>query len=157
MQKNLIDLIHKDTITAGLAAESAEQAIRTLAGMLRKQGAVEAGFAEDVLAREEKFPTGLPTQPFAVAIPHADPDHILSSAIAVATLEQPVAFGRMGGSASATVDARVVFLLAIKETEAQVVLIQQLMQLLQNSALLDNLIEAGDSEQVMDILRRGAV
>lgn len=153
MQRNLNDLINENTTLARLVAENSEQVIRALAEKLRAHGVVEAGFADDVLAREETFPTGLPTEPNAVAIPHADPHHVVQSGIAVAVLDRPVPFGRMGGAAGATVEAKVVFLLAIKESEKQVVMIQQLMQLLQNAAVLQAVINATDGAQIVEILR----
>ena len=45
------------------------------------------------------------------------------------------------------------FLLALKEAEKQVVMIQQLMELLQNASVLQDVIDAADSAQVVRILR----
>ncbi|SRR5690606_19196962 len=153
MQRNLIDLIHENTTITHLTAENHEQVIRALVDKLHEHGLVELEFADDVLAREETFPTGLPTEPHAVAIPHADPQHVRESAVAVAVLDRPVTFGRMGASAGTSIEAKVVFLLALKEAEKQVVMIQQLMELLQNASVLQDVIDAADSAQVVRILR----
>lgn len=153
MQRNLIDLIHENTTITHLTAENHEQVIRVLAETLYQQGFVEPEFADDVLAREETFPTGLPTEPHAVAIPHADPQHVRESAVAVTVLDRHVTFGRMGASAGTSIEAKVVFLLAIKEAEKQVVMIQQLMELLQNASVLQDVIDAADSAHIVRILR----
>ena len=88
MQRNLIDLIHENTTITHLTAENHEQVIRALVDKLHEHGLVELEFANDVLAREETFPTGLPTEPHAVAIPHADPQHVRESAVGVAVLDR---------------------------------------------------------------------
>jgi len=63
-------------------------------------GYVSEEFAEDVWEREKIFPTGLPTQPFGVAIPHADPDHVKQSAVCLGILNSPVFFNQMGMESS---------------------------------------------------------
>ena len=83
MQNNLIDLLRVEHILVGVHAKDAQDAIRQLTDALLLTGHVEAGFAEDVWKREQTFPTGLPTEPLAVAIPHADPDHVNASAVCI--------------------------------------------------------------------------
>jgi PTS system galactitol-specific IIA component len=141
-------LVHEEAIHTGLQAGSAEEAIRTLAGKLAGIERVEAAFADDVWARERVHPTGLPTEPVAVAIPHADPIHVLQSAVAIGVLDRSVSFGLIGGVNGATVPVQVVFLLAIKETEKQVVMIQELMSLLQTPRLLTRVAQAASPLEV---------
>src|SRR5688572_13356611 len=81
--------IFEDTVTK-------EEAILTLAALLRDGGYVKDSFGAAVLAREDVFPTGLPTQPVGVAIPHTDVEHVNNSALAVGILSQPVVFMEMG-------------------------------------------------------------
>jgi PTS system galactitol-specific IIA component len=153
MQRQLIDLIDEEITLIAVPATGVEGAVRPLAAALEAYGSVEEGFADDVLEREAVFPTGLPTEPLPVAIPHADPDHVLSSAVAIATLKEPVSFGQMGSGGEERVDAEIVFLLAVKETEKQVTLIQQLMSLLQNPGVLAQIHGATTAQQIVSILR----
>lgn len=149
MQWHLADLLHEDTTVVGLQASSDTQVISVLVAALAASGYVAPQFAADVLARERTFPTGLPTEPVGVAIPHADPDHVHQSAIAIGVLAQPVAFQRMGSSGDAEVAAHLVFLLAVKETEKQVELIRELMGLLQDWELLMALTRQKDTDGVL--------
>ncbi len=84
-----------DYIAVDVAAPDAESIINLLAAKLYRAGAVGPGYAAATIAREKEHPTGLPTKPFCIAIPHADANGVLRSALAVATLKQPVTFRNM--------------------------------------------------------------
>lgn len=152
MQQRLADLLNETTTVIGLKCTSAEEAIRSLTGLLVETGHVSPAFAEDVWARERTYPTGLPTQPMAVALPHADPDHINRSGIAVGMLAKPVPFGQMGTDGSIVLRVGIVFLLAIKEREKQVQLLQAVASRIQSPALLEGLTRAQTAKQALDLL-----
>ena len=152
MQLLLQDLLNVDHIRIGLRAEDAEDAIRALSRLLERTGHVVDSFADEVWRREQTFPTGLPTEPFGVAIPHADPEFVRQSAIAIGTLGQPVTFSQMGADASKRLDVYVIFLLAIHESEKQVSLLQQLINTIQQPRLLQALFDCQTPEQVIEVL-----
>lgn len=152
MQYTLAELLREEHIRVGVEAEDAQQAILQLTGALLETGHVVPGFAEDVWNRELVFPTGLPTQPLAVAIPHADPDHVEQSAVCVGVLNSPVQFGQMGTDGSARLDVRLIFMLAIKEREKQVEMIQQLISLIQSADLLEGLVAAHGPAQALVLI-----
>jgi PTS system galactitol-specific IIA component len=154
VQFTFLDLLKPEHILVDMAARDACSAITILNSTLVQSANTLEEFAADACARELTFPTGLPTLPFAVAIPHADPDHVNSSAVAVGCLRSPVKFSQMGTDGSAQLDVHVVFLLAIKEREKQVGIIQQLMTVVQSQALLAALEKAGSPAEVMDLIRR---
>jgi PTS system galactitol-specific IIA component len=153
MQYTLLDLLSAEHILLDVDAGTAEEAIRRLTKAMAETGHVSAGFADDVWEREQSLPTGLPTQPFAIAIPHADPDHVNRSAVGIGVLRAPVAFSQMGMNSSNILQARIVFLLAIREREKQVEMIQQLMGLIQDPQLLDDLLSVKDSDQALSRIR----
>lgn len=153
MQYTLVDLLRGEHILLNLEVKEAEQAIRILTNALVETGHVAPGFAEDVLAREQTFPTGLPTRPLAVAIPHADPDHVHRSAVCIGTLVSPVRFVQMGTDGSVMLDAHLIFLLAIKEQEKQVEMIRQLMTLIQTGSLLEGLAKSVEVEEAITLIR----
>lgn len=153
MQLHLLDLIHPELIAVDLQPATDEEAIRMVSALLVQHGYAGEGFPDDVYRREKTFPTGLPTQPYAVAIPHADPDNILSSAVGIGVLDQPVHFGQMGTDASTLVNAQVIFLLAIKEREKQTAMISELIRLLQTPAFLDKTVQAGSAEALFTLVQ----
>src|SRR5699024_9634505 len=84
------------------------------------------------------FPTGLPTSPCAVAIPHTDTDKVLESKIALAILKEPVSFSNMG-DASIEVDVKIVFMLAIEAPGEQVTTLQNLKETVQDEGNVSTL------------------
>lgn len=154
MQNTLTDLLRMDHILVNVNVKDAQEAIQTLTATLIETGHVSSGFAEDVWKREQTFPTGLPTQPLAVAIPHADPDHVNNSAVCIGVLITPVRFAQMGTDGSTLLDARMIFLLAIKEREKQVGMIGQLIQLIQTGSLLEDLVQAKNSAEALALIRK---
>jgi len=153
MQATLLDLLNVRHILIGIEAADSQDAIRKLSAPFIETAHVTPEFADDVWKREQTFPTGLPTQPLAVAIPHADPDHVNKSGVCIGVLRSPVRFAQMGTDGSTGLDVHVVFLLAIKEKEKQVEMIQQLMKLIQSPSLVEGLSKAGDSSAAMALVQ----
>ena len=149
---HLKDLIRKELLLLHPEVSDGETTIRRLVDSMVKAGFVDGRFADDVLLREKTFPTGLPTVPLAIAMPHADPDYVHGSAVGVAVLDSPVKFGQMGTDGSIQVEAHLVFLLAIKEREKQVTLIGELMGLVQTPSLLESLRDATGVDEVFCLL-----
>lgn len=154
MQNTLMNLLGTEHILIHVDAKDAQEAIQKLTVALVETGHVASGFAEDVWKREQTFPTGLPTQPLAVAIPHADPDHVNRSAVCIGVLNTPVRFAQMGTDGSTYLDVQLIFMLAIKEREKQVEMIQQLMSVIQNASLLEGLSKANDPAAAFDLIQK---
>ena len=153
MLYTLIDLLKIEHILVGVEAIDAKDSIRKLTDALVETDHVTLEFAEDVWEREGTFPTGLPTQPLAVAIPHADPDHVNRSAVCVGVLISPVQFSQMGTDGSTVLDVSILFMLAIKEKEKQVEMIQQLITLIQSPELLDGLSKVKNSAEARGLIQ----
>jgi PTS system galactitol-specific IIA component len=152
MQYTLIDLLNIEHVLIGVEAKDAQDSIGKLTAVLVETDHVTPEFAEDVWEREKTFPTGLPTQPLAVAIPHADPDHVQKSAVCVGVLNSPVRFSQMGTDGSTVLDVPIIFLLAIKEKEKQVEMIQQLMTLIQTPELLEGLSKVENPSEAIELI-----
>lgn len=113
-----------------LVASSDREVIEALAAALGDR--VRPTFAAAALAREKRSPTGLPFPDHAVAIPHAEPEHVARAAIVVASLASPVKFRQMG-SPRATVDAALVVMPALSSKEQAGAALASLIQSLQNA------------------------
>lgn len=128
---------------------SAEQVIKFLADQ-----AIEAGFATEefttaILAREQEYPTGLPTS-IPVAIPHIH-DGCLRSFLACATLTEPVQFASMEGD-DEPLEVPIVFCFGITEPKQQAAVLRQLAVLFQNAEYLSQLKAAETDEELLEIL-----
>lgn len=144
---------------AQLEAATAADAITALARRLQTEGAVGSGFAAAVLKREERFPTGLPTDP-PVAIPHTDAEHAVIDGAAIATLRDAVEFGQMG-TGGETIPVRVVLVLALADPQNHLVALQSLMEALQHGEQVKALLEIEDSLELEraagQLLKRASV
>jgi len=152
---SLADLIVAEHILVGIKTRNDLAAIRRLGRPLVKDGCVRPEFVEAVCQRERNYPTGLPTEPVATAIPHADPTHVERSAVSLGILAQAVPFAQMGGDGSVKVQVQVVFLLAIKQREKQVDMLHELVNLIQDQVVLARLVKASSPRAVLEILKPG--
>lgn len=121
-----------------------EAALRFLAGQLNAAGKVHDDFFDAVWAREQKFPTGLPAGKINVAIPHADAKYVKESAIAVATLAQPIPFHNMAVT-DQEIPVSLIMMLAIHEPHGQVQVLQNVMALFQDEQHLAKLLQEHDA------------
>ncbi len=135
--------IDEELVLAQVEMRDAQEVIQALSARLFSKGLVTADYAQAVLQRELKFPTGLPTA-IPVAIPHADCEYCRALAMAVATLRTAVQFGEMGEPGS-TLDVRIVFLLSVDEPKAQVAALQKLGLLFKDKARLERILAASDA------------
>src|SRR5262249_23969749 len=136
---------------ARLEASTAEAAIRALAQALAAEGRVKPSFEAAAVARERRSPTGLPFPGVAVALPHAEPEHVASPALAIATLAKPVRFRQMGSPAT-QLDVALVVMPALTAKEQAAAGLSRLIELLQDEALRRDLAAAASPDAMRDLL-----
>ncbi|KYD10282.1 PTS sugar transporter subunit IIA [Caldibacillus debilis] len=120
--------------------------------LLLEKGYVKSSFQKALVEREEKYPTGLRTTPFHVAIPHTDPANIVRPFIAVIRPERAVEFNEMGMS-DEKVEARFLFLLGLNRGEGQTELLSRLIHLFNNREAMERLIKENDRGNVIRLLK----
>ncbi|WP_019554652.1 PTS sugar transporter subunit IIA [Propionispira raffinosivorans] len=138
-------------IRVGIEAVDCYDALDQLANTLCNAGYVKKSYVDAIITREKIFPTGLPTGKYGVAIPHADICHVNSSMIAVGILKDPVEFKNMGDIED-TVSTKIIFMLAMNNSENQVKLLSAFMGNLQDQELLKNLAEAKNVHSVIKLI-----
>lgn len=136
----------------GLEADDAPAALRALSARLREIGAVTDSFEAAVLRREEEHPTGLPTL-VPAAIPHTDPEHVITPGFAVAVPKDPVAFGEIGSSGQRTIWAELIIMLVLADATSQLTALQNLVARLQEPEAVRRVLAASDDA---DLERRAA-
>jgi len=132
-----------------LEVNNKEEVIRLLSAKMNQLGYVEEGFEEAVMAREEEYPTGLPTK-IPVALCHVEAEYVNQTALAVATLKKPVEFHNMGDPKS-LLPVEIVFLLTIVEPKQQVVYLRKMMELFKDDTL-SKMKNAQTREELVSIL-----
>lgn len=144
--------INRDLVVLDMDCETAEEVIQQLAEKLEKKKWVKEGYIQAVLNREREYPTGLPTNGAAVAIPHTNAEFCLRSAMVTGILRKPVPFGNMANS-DEVLPVRIVFLLAMKEPAFQVHWLKQLVSMLRKPGMLEDLIQQTSVDEVVNLLK----
>jgi PTS system galactitol-specific IIA component len=130
-----------------------DEAILKLASLLYDCGYVRDTYPSAVIEREKTFPTGLPTEPVGVAIPHTDTEHVVTSAMAIGILANPVTFQEMG-SFDAEVKVEVISMLAISDPTKVMPVLKDLAMAYQDHEFLQKLREAVDQTMVLDLITK---
>lgn len=142
-----------DCVQLGVTADTWQDAIRKACKPLVLHGHTTQFYPDDVIARETMWPTGLPTTPVAIAIPHAlISDNIIRPQIAACVLSAPVPFAQSGGTAEdETLDVQLIFILALKDAQTQLGVLQNLMAVFSDEELLTGLLNANSPEEFIHI------
>lgn len=132
-----------------------EEVVRTMSNTLIQKNLVKKEYPDHVIAREKKFPTGLPTKPFGVAIPHTDAKWTNHNAICVGILKEPIDQIVMGTD-DTPVKVSIVFMLALGQSNKQLNILSKLMTVFQNQDTLKKLKSASDDE-VKEIVEKAVL
>jgi PTS system galactitol-specific IIA component len=127
--------------------------IDLLAARLHMQGYVTAEYGQLTYLRECEHPTGLPTNPFCIAIPHAGAEGVNESALAFASLKKPVRFRSMEDP-DEELEVHLVFMLANKDPEEQIETLRNLALLFGQSDKLLELREQASPHEIVAWLKR---
>lgn len=111
--------------------------------LLKEQGFVRGSFLEAIAAREKAYPTGLPTVPVAIALPHTDPQHVIRPFISVTRLSQPLAWHEMGNDEK-TLYVHFIVLLGFVDHSSHLSALQKLMDCLADEEVIQVLCEKED-------------
>lgn len=151
-QENKFELL-AECVQLDIPACDWQDAIKKACQPLIDGGFVKPGYPDDVIAREKQWATGLPTVPVGVAIPHAlAPDNVVNAQIAACRLPTPVKFAQSGGTEQdEDIDVHLVFILALKDSKAQLHLLQKLMVAISDEDMLTALFHAGTPSDFSNI------
>lgn len=141
-----------DTAYVPVSGSTREAVIRELAEYAINHDLAEDGYTEAVLEREQSYPTGLsiPDEDFGIAIPHADPDHVLGEAVLLALPEEPVEFQSMDNP-DIPVAAEAVLLLLAAESDEYTRFLSNLANLFQDTEF-PKTVREGDADRVLALI-----
>ena len=128
-----------------------QQLLTKMAEEAISKGWATPGYKDAILAREEKFATGLHAS-IDIAIPHADADWTIEPAMVTATLDTPVAFNPLGGEGG-EVMAQFVFMLVIPDANAHIDFLQAIAGFIEDEDLMGDLAETKDITKLIGYLK----
>lgn len=150
MNKSLIDL---ENIFVDIEIDTFEELIKKISEPLIRKSDVSTVFIDEVIKREEHFPTGLPTSPIGVAIPHTNAKFVNNNKVTIATLKKPIYMNIMGGMDEELIPVSIVFLLALGESNKQLNILQKLMSILNKEDILTR-IKNGNIKSIYEIAKK---
>lgn len=128
-----------------------KEVLSSLADYLMEEKMVKESFKEAILEREKSYPTGLQFDGYGIALPHTDSEHVIKSQIAIMTLEKPVKFIEMA-STDKEIDVKTIFMLALKDSNQHIKILQKVMELLQDKEAMSKIESFDDSKESVDKL-----
>lgn len=131
-----------------------DEVLNEMADYLADLGMVKPTYAKAVIQRENEYPTGICTEPNAVAIPHCERDGVLKTAILVG---QPgadgVTFERIDAD-DEYISARAIFMLAVDTDQGQLEVISKLMDVIQDAEVIKYIMDAKTCEEIKEIVTK---
>jgi PTS system galactitol-specific IIA component len=146
--------VTKENVLINIEADSSEKIIRLLTDLLVKNCCVKSEYADVVIAREEQYPTGIPTAGLPVAIPHGFADDcVLEPSVGVATLARPIMFRNMFDP-NEELAVEMVFLIALSSKDKNELAedLERVMSILPDGDLLSRLYAAKTGCEFVEIM-----
>lgn len=146
--------LNEKLVLRNLDVKSSDEVFEAMGGSLEKAGYCRDTYVKALKDREVEFPTGVQIGEIGVAIPHTDPCYVDKTAIAIATLKNPVSFYHMGTSPEDGMEVKVQFviMLAIAGNRHLEVL-QAAIQLIQDVEVLGKLLAAEDVNEIIELIK----
>lgn len=133
------------------AASDQQEVLKKMATKLYNAHCVTETYLEGILEREEEYPTGLEINGIGIAIPHTDTNKVVKSQICLASLKSPIDFKDMVDK-NKKIKVNIIFMLAMKESNQQIELLQNLVKLFQNKKVVQKIVSSTNEEEVLELL-----
>lgn len=143
----------RELIIRNVDAKDAEDAIRQVGQKFLNAGFVKDTYIDAVVAREVTYPTGLQLADIAVAMPHTDPQHVNRPGVCIAQLAHPVTFVHMGDP-DTLVQAEMLFMMAIKDPDEQVALLQKVLSVFQQPEVVAEFRAAKTDDELFEAAQK---
>jgi len=144
--------ILESCIDLNIVTDNQEVVLRRLADLLEKQAFVDTEYISKILERETNYPTGLLFSGIAIAIPHGDPDYVRKPAIAIGRCVNKPLFGSMEDF-SQQIGVDMVVLLAVKDPERHLTILNNLMELFKSEENCKVLLDCDSIEKICELFK----
>lgn len=147
MENNKLEIINKNLICLDMDSSNKEEVIQQLSDVLLKEGCINNVeiFMESVNERETHETTGIGD---GIAIPHGKSDSVIKNSVIMARLKNKVEWMSMDDE-----PVNIVFLLAIKESNAGDVHLRILSKLAENLMEPEFVTKMKNEEDIEEICR----
>lgn len=135
-----------------ITKDERDDVLHEMADYLISLGLVRDTYGDSVIERENKYPTGIDTEPIPVAIPHSEREEVIKTAILVGqTKESGVSFQKIEGD-GVWINSKVIFMLAVDTDQGQLEVISRLMGVIQDSSVVKCVVDAENTNEIEKIV-----
>lgn len=140
------DMFFRELVQLDIPINNQTELFQKMANVLYEKGFVKDTYLESLSVRENNYPTALPVEPYPVAIPHTNVEHIIRPFIAPVRLKEPIEWREMANN-DAIHQVRFVFMLGFLKSDEHVELLQVLVENFQDEELMQKLVDAKDADE----------
>ena len=116
---------------------------------------VKPVYIEEILKREENFPTGLDLGYMQVAMPHVEAKYVNDNAVFIVTTKKGVEFEN--AEDDGMVNSKIIFGLIVKDSDKHLDFLMKLTELFQKEEALKKIYDSNDVEEVITILKQNLI
>ena len=132
--------LNEELVFRNVQAKTDSEVLAFLASEMYKKNYVKEEYIQAIQEREKEYPTGLPSTPPGIAIPHANYEMVNKTTLAIATLKDPVLFHNMENNNG--------------EPHGQVEMLQKIVGIIQDEPLRQEMIRAGNDTELLELLKK---
>ena len=145
--------LNEELFVRNVQAKTDSEVLAFLASEMYKKNYVKEEYIQAIQEREKEYPTGLPSTPPGIAIPHANYEMVNKTTLAIATLKDPVLFHNMENN-NEQLPIQIVIMMAIGEPHGQVEMLQKIVGIIQDEPLRQEMIRAGNDTELLELLKK---
>lgn len=145
--------LNEELVFRNVQAKTDSEVLAFLASEMYKKNYVKEEYIQAIQEREKEYPTGLPSTPPGIAIPHANYEMVNKTTLAIATLKDPVLFHNMENK-NEQLPIQIVIMMAIGEPHGQVEMLQKIVGIIQDEPLRQEMIRAGNDTELLELLKK---
>ncbi|HBK6323896.1 TPA: PTS sugar transporter subunit IIA [Enterococcus faecium] len=145
--------LNEELVFRNVQAKTDSEVLAFLASEMYKKNYVKEEYIQAIQEREKEYPTGLPSTPPGIAIPHANYEMVNKTTLAIATLKDPVLFHNMEDN-NEQLSIQIVIMMAIGEPHGQVEMLQKIVGIIQDEPLRQEMIRAGNDTELLELLKK---
>ena len=143
-------IIDEQIILTKLFAQDSTELFKIVGKKLYDADFVTDRFVEEIIKREEAYPTGLPTK-MPISLCHTDSEHIKKQFITLATLANPIPFHEMGNSENIH-DVKIAFFLGIIDKKEHLAFLRKITNLVRSEEILNTIYQTESAKEIEEIL-----
>ena len=145
--------LNEELVFRNVQAKTDSEVLAFLASEMYKKNYVKEEYIQAIQEREKEYPTGLPSTPPGIAIPHANYEMVNKTTLAIATLKDPVLLHNMENN-NEQLPIQIVIMMAIGEPHGQVEMLQKIVGIIQDEPLRQEMIRAGNDTELLELLKK---